>query len=162
MDIHHPSGRPSLHQDASHQKWAKKKVVIPAAIIALLIMLGLLGALLFTLRASNESSSVQKDNYQAVFLSNGQVYFGNIKHIDATYVAIENIFYLQQQSQEPQDQQSSQEAQQDVSDTALTKLGDELHGPQDVMYINRDQLLFWENLKSDGKVSEAIKAYSKN
>jgi hypothetical protein len=27
------------------------------------------------------------------------------------------------------------------------------------MILNRDQVLFWENLKSDGQVTEAVKKY---
>ena len=40
----------------------------------------------------------------------------------------------------------------------LVKLGNELHGPEDAMYINRQSVLFWENLKNDGKVAKAIAA----
>jgi hypothetical protein len=39
---------------------------------------------------------------------------------------------------------------------SLVKLGCELHGPSDQMLINRDQVSFWENLKSDGQVTTAI------
>ena len=40
-----------------------------------------------------------------------------------------------------------------------SELGGELHGPEDVMYVSREQVLFWENLKDDGKVATAIKDY---
>jgi hypothetical protein len=30
------------------------------------------------------------------------------------------------------------------------------------MYISRDQVLFWENLKEDGQVVKAIREYQKN
>lgn len=43
----------------------------------------------------------------------------------------------------------------------LVKLGDELHGPKDEMRINRDQVLLWENLKGDSKVTDAIKNHRK-
>jgi hypothetical protein len=38
----------------------------------------------------------------------------------------------------------------------LTKLGGEIHGPEDLMVINRSQILFVENLKPSGEVSKAI------
>ena len=49
----------------------------------------------------------------------------------------------------------------DNSDVQLIKLGNELHGPEDQMQITKDQVLFWENLKADGKVSKAIDSYVK-
>jgi hypothetical protein len=38
----------------------------------------------------------------------------------------------------------------------IVKLGGELHGPTDEMRINRDTVLFIEDLKSDSKVVSAI------
>jgi hypothetical protein len=34
----------------------------------------------------------------------------------------------------------------------LIKLGNELHGPTDKMYINRSQVLFYEQLRKDSQV----------
>lgn len=45
---------------------------------------------------------------------------------------------------------------------SLAKLGNELHGPEDKMFINSDQLLFWENLKDDGQVAKAISDFVDN
>ena len=44
-------------------------------------------------------------------------------------------------------------------DVQLVKLGSEIHGPDDAMIINKDQLLFFENLKKDGKVTDSINKY---
>jgi len=38
------------------------------------------------------------------------------------------------------------------------KLGSEIHGPEDLMIINRAQILFVENLKPSGRVSQAIRS----
>ena len=43
----------------------------------------------------------------------------------------------------------------------LIKLGGELHGPKDQMTINRNQILFIEELKADSKVVTAIVASRK-
>ncbi|HET8669104.1 MAG TPA: hypothetical protein VFM05_00340, partial [Candidatus Saccharimonadales bacterium] len=46
---------------------------------------------------------------------------------------------------------------------SLVKLGCELHGPLDQMVINREQVTFWENLGTEGKVTKAIEEWrSKN
>lgn len=88
--------------------------------------------------------------WQAVFLSNGQVYFGHLNPSFGKYVKLSNIYYLQvtQQLQPP--------GQQPVPDIRLVKLGGELHGPEDTMYILRDQILFWEYLKADSRVVQGI------
>jgi hypothetical protein len=111
-----------------------------------------------TVRAVNAlmaDSAIKGKQYQAVFLTNGQVYFGKVTHTDASYLKLTDIYYLQVQQQvQPKDQNSSQQPQ-----VSLAKLGGELHGPEDVMYVNHSQVLFWENLKSDGKVADAIAKY---
>lgn len=95
--------------------------------------------------------------YQAVFLSNGQVYFGKFSQSPGS-AKLESIFYLQVQQQQglQPDDQSGQSAQAELK---LIKLGNELHGPEDVMRINPDHILFVEDLKDDGRVVEAIKRY---
>jgi len=104
------------------------------------------------------SSLVNENEYQAVFLNGGQVYFGKLKYIDNKDVQMKDIFYLKV-NQQVQPNASASTSAQDIS---LAKLGNELHGPEDVMVINRDQVLFWENLKDDGQVVKAITEYKKN
>lgn len=38
----------------------------------------------------------------------------------------------------------------------LIKLGNEIHGPQDMMYFNWDRVLYWENLRPDSEVVKGI------
>lgn len=107
--------------------------------------------------AVTADSAVKSAQYQAVFLTNGQVYFGKYSEINNQYVKLTDIYYLQvQQTVQPKDSSASSSSNQQVS---LAKLGGELHGPEDVMFINRDQVLFWENLKNSGKVVQAILNY---
>ena len=107
------------------------------------------------LAAATADSAVKAKQYQAVFLTNGQVYFGKLTKSDNSYVKLTDIYYLQVQQQvQPKDQNA--QAQPQVS---LAKLGGELHGPEDIMYISRAQVLFWENLKPDGKVAKAVADY---
>lgn len=97
-------------------------------------------------------AGVRTEGYQAVFLTNGQVYFGKLTSMDAKNVVIEDIYYLQVEGQiQPERGQQPK--------LSLVKLGNELHGPFDKMVINRDQVLFWENLKDDGRVVSAIKQH---
>jgi hypothetical protein len=110
-----------------------------------------------TYGAVTADSAVKTAQYQAVFLTNGQVYFGKYSEINNQYVKLTDIYYLQvQQTVQPKDSSSTSSSNQQVS---LAKLGGELHGPEDMMFINRDQVLFWENLKNSGKVVQAILNY---
>jgi len=100
-----------------------------------------------------EAKFVDDSKYQAVFLTNGQVYFGQVASINDHYVDIQDIYYLNSQQQPESATNKNAAAQTSFS---LVKLGCELHGPADQMVINRDQISFWENLSNDGKVAKAI------
>jgi len=99
-----------------------------------------------------EQKLVDKAKFQAVFLASGQVYFGNVTAVNDKYVDLKNIYYLSVSNQNVQPRDDSQEQ----TSVSLVKLGCELHGPVDEMVINREQVTFWENLKTDGQVSKAI------
>ena len=95
-----------------------------------------------------------RDTYQAVFLTNNQVYFGKLKNFSREYVVLRDIYYLRVSS--PLQQTSPPGAQQPVPTINLIKIGSELHGPQDRMFIPKDRILFWENMKKDAQVMQAI------
>ena len=99
-----------------------------------------------------------KKDYQAVFLTNGQVYFGQVMSENSAEVVVQDIYYLQvtrplQQTEEGEQQPNPQ------GELSLVKLGNELHGPTDSMFINRDHVLFIEDLKDDSNVVQAILNY---
>lgn len=97
-----------------------------------------------------------KKLWQAVFLTNGQVYFGHLADINDQYIKLTDIYYLQiQKPLQPQPENQTQ----DQSKLSLIKLGSELHGPTDQMNINREQVLFYEELKSDSRVVQSIDKY---
>lgn len=95
--------------------------------------------------------------YQAVFLTNGQVYFGKVADVNSQTLVLENIYYLRSNSALQTGEAST--TSQLAGDFALIKLGNEIHGPQDRMSINLSQVLFTEDLKDSSKVVEAIKGY---
>lgn len=103
----------------------------------------------------SKANDFKTGQWQAVFLTNGQVYFGQLSSMNSQFSDLKDIYYLQVQKQIQPDQSSST----DQGKLTLVKLGNELHGPVDEMRINRDQILFVENMKEDGKVMQAIKRY---
>lgn len=101
--------------------------------------------------------------YQAVFLSNGQVYFGKVSDFASETVSVTDIYYLRvQQPVKPDPKAGTTNTNNAETQIQLVKLGDELHGPEDKMLINRRHILFIEDLKADGQVVEAIKEHKKN
>jgi len=97
-------------------------------------------------------------DFTAVFLTNGQVYFGKMYQDNSETIDLRDIFYLQVNSDSStlQNGSSSNSSNNQVS---LVKLGNELHGPNDRMLINKQQVLFTESLKDDSKVVTAINNY---
>ena len=110
------------------------------------------------LSRSQLSTQIDSGKYQAVFLSSGQVYFGKLTAVDSQYLKLSGVFYIQSQQDAASDE--DQITTQESTGMQLIKLGEEVHGPEDTMVINRDQMLFFENLKSDGKVTQLIRQHS--
>lgn len=100
---------------------------------------------------------IAEDNYQAVFLENGDVYFGKVTNPDQKFLTLTNIYYLE--LDRPLQKQTITKLEAMQPKLKLIKLGNELHGPIDQMSINTDKILFIENLKFDSKVVEAITDY---
>lgn len=109
-------------------------------------------------QTDNLAIGVGGDAYQAVFLSNNQVYFGKLSNMSSQYPVLRDIYYLQI----TQPLQPKEEGTQPPPNINLVKLGSEIHGPSDEMRINRDHILFIEDLDSDSQVVQAISDYKKN
>lgn len=132
-----------------------KRFLLPIGIIALLLIAAT-GWFMWQGLPST-STGIDSKEYQAVFLSNGQVYFGKLKAFNGGYMKLTNIFYLQTQNSDTKDSSNPQNAgSNSQSNVQLIKLGSEIHGPEDEMFIAKDQMLFYENLKSDSKVVQTI------
>ncbi len=134
--------------DVDQPRWIR---VIFVALLFSVTILVLAIAVLFYSGRPNEGQLVDNNKEQAVFLTNGQVYFGKLKEVNSEFFNLQSIYYLNSQSQTDSSSSSSQ-----ATSFSLVKLGCELHGPADQMVINRQQVSFWENLKTDGKVAKAI------
>lgn len=110
--------------------------------------------------------TTKESGYNAVFLANGQVYFGKLSGLDRSFIELQDVFYLQidQQGQALQglQQNSVRNQANSQSKLQLIKLGNELHGPTDVMKINKDQVIFYEDIRKDSKVYQAIEQYKKD
>lgn len=100
---------------------------------------------LFDGNRNKEDQFVDTSKYQAVFLNGGQVYFGKVADVNDKYMSLANIYYLTPNQAVQSDNKNAPQQ----NNFTIKKLGCELHRPQDVMVINHDQIIFWENLKDD-------------
>lgn len=104
-----------------------------------------------------ESKQINAKEYQAVFLTNGQVYFGKVSELNGKYLTLKNVFYIENTSGTTNTTQATN------ANYTLRKLGTtELHQPEDAMIVNRDTVTFWENLKDTSQVVTKINEYYKN
>lgn len=144
--------QPEPKSGASKMPWIVLGIVVIILIVVALVFRGQLfgkpGAKQAGVAASKASG------YDAVFLTNGQVYFGKLSNANGDYPVLTDIYYLQVGPQ--QGSGSSAEASSSQQSISLVKLGNELHGPVDEMHISRSQVLFYEELKSEGQVVKAI------
>lgn len=142
--------------------WSRVPGWLRVANVVLLFSITILAlslVLLFRSSNPNEAKYIVDNKYQAVFLNNGQVYFGKVTAMNNKYFSLQNVFYLNSSS-------NSSDSNKSTTDTSsnnftLVKLGCELHGPYDQMVINREQVTFWENLKDDGQVVKTINEWVK-
>jgi hypothetical protein len=131
-----------------------KKLSI-SIVILLILGLGLFAAYTFW-----QTTSYNSSKYYAIFLSNGQVYFGHIVKRDSQIITLTNVFYLKANPKLQNSQGSSKDIQGNV-DLSLIKLGKEIHGPSDTLEIVIPQVLFWEQLRDDSRIVGAIQQYPK-
>lgn len=83
--------------------------------------------------------------YQAVFLANGQTYFGRYLDRLGPYVKVENAFYIATQP-------TAEEGQ--TPESRLIRRGSELHQPLPYVLIPKTAILFVEDLRADSQVAQ--------
>jgi hypothetical protein len=84
--------------------------------------------------------------YQAVLLTNGSVYFGQLEGYGGANPVLSKVYYIVTQTNTETKQ----------TNNILVKRGKELHEP-DRMYINPRQILFVEPVGVNSKVAQLIK-----
>lgn len=93
--------------------------------------------------------SVDTTKYQVVYLANGQVYFGKLQNTRGDYLVIRGAYTAQDVK--------STTAENTTNQTTLLKVSEQVYGPDDSIAIKSSQVLFWQNLRDDSRVVQAIK-----
>lgn len=86
--------------------------------------------------------------YKAIFLDNGQVFFGKLEKEGNSYLLLKDVFYVQ--SQVVQQEKDKKEVR-----NILIKRGNEWHGP-DLMYITKQHVVVIEPVSPNSRVAKLI------
>ena len=119
-------------------------VLIALILVVLVVRTQLFRAGILSLFAPSAAELVDRNAYQAVFLTNGATYFGKLEPQGDNWFVLTDVFYL---------------SASDQSGTQLIKRGSEAQGPKEPMIISREQVLFIENLRDDGEIVTLIKKF---
>lgn len=161
----------SVEPKATHRSIAPNQVVqserslrrflVPIAIAVTVFVVVVGGFFAWSKMNTNLGIAIDETKYQAVFFTNGQVYFGKLQYLNSESMKLTEVFYLQAPATAQADPENPQATTSDQNNVQLIKLGEEVHGPEDSMIISKQQVLFYENLKPEGKVAQSIEKFKK-
>lgn len=114
-------------------------------LVAALVLLLVSSMIVLFVEGSSPKSLKFDTPYQAVLLSNGNVYFGRLQNYGGRFPVLTDVFYIQS-TVNPQTKQTV---------NVLVKRGKELHSP-DRMYLNPNQIILVEPVGVNSKVAELI------
>lgn len=126
--------------------WARRPYMV-----AILAFVGgfLLAAFVWWLIPKGQQ--IDSSQYQAVYLANGQMYFGKLQNTEGTYLYMKSPYM-------PQSTTDSSSQTTDATTGTIVRVKNQLWGPEDSIAIRADQVAFWQNLRNDSKVTQAIEA----
>lgn len=137
----------SSYTPSSRPQPRKSRWLLPVVIVVLLLGVGVWYIL-------NRPATPRSDRIQAVYVQTGQVYFGKLRNTDGRYLRLDNAYVAKAQDV-PADATAEQKAAVS-SNVSLTKVSNQVYGPEDTLQIRSDQVVFWQDLKTDSKVTKAI------
>lgn len=145
MDITTPR-----RNDNARRRWKMTRRNVIVTLIAVIIIAGMTAGLYWYKHRNDQV--VMGGRYQVVYLLSGQVYFGKLQNVSGEYLTLKNVYTLENNaSDEPTAENTSN----------ILQVSRQVYGPEDSMAIRADQVQFWQNLRSDSKVAQAIDSVNK-
>ena len=143
------------------------KRLVLVVVVGILVVGGLVLVLLLLTNRTNTTNVTNSSNWQAVFLVNGQTYFGHVDGVEDGFLMMRDIYYLTNKTNVTNETNDGEKAplRQGYggsplrSETKLVKFGTERHRPVDELKINMAQVLMIEELALDSEIVEAIEDY---
>lgn len=148
----------SVNRPVKPEKNSRKGLWLTLSFILLALIIATVGWFIVSNPKKSETG-IDTSRYQAVFLVNGQIYFGKLKDANEKSFKLTDIYYPQAQSTSTDGKETTDTKSSGIQ---LIKLGDEVHGPENEMYVSKDQILYYENLKADSKVAQLIQQNEKS
>ena len=136
--------------DSPRRKWRMERKHLIVAIVTAVVLIGSAVGMYWYKHRNDQT--VMSDRYQVVYLLTGQVYFGKLQNTSGEYLTLKNAYTLQ-------DSTSEDAAAENTSN--ILQVSRQVYGPEDSMAIRADQVQFWQNLRSDSKVTQAIDSVNK-
>lgn len=142
----------------TEEKSSKKGAVWTVILVILALIIGGVGGYVGS-RSFGGGGAIAIDDskYQAVYLMNGQLYFGKLSRTDDTHLKLTNVYYLQAKTADSENEKGSLSSDaSSASNFQLIKLANAIYGPSDEMIISEDQVLYYQNLNNDSRASQLI------
>lgn len=124
---------------------SEKFITVAVVVVLAALLLGIGAAVL----AKRGMPAIDPNAYQVVILDNNQQYFGHLKNPGRRSASLADIYYIR--LKEPAAENGEQQF-------TLVKfaIGNEIHGPEDMMYLNWKHVVYWENLRPESEVVKGI------
>lgn len=151
--------RPPVVPRGGKEKRSFKRFIMPLVIVILIVLIGVGGWMFWSL-SQNKDSAINKDEYQAVILSNGQVYVGKLASYNNTYLKLTDAFIAVSPNSSSQSNTASQKDSASTDSVQLLRVTNTILGPHDAMFVERSQVVLYENLQPNGKAAKLIKQYN--
>jgi len=123
---------------------ATRNGLIKNVVIGLLVLIIVVGGIAWFLRGRSARVAMSTP-YQAVLLSNGSAYFGQLEGLGTPFPVLRDVFYVQS-TQNPETKQVS---------NILVKRGKEWHSP-DRMILNSNMIVLVEPVNPTSRVAQLI------
>jgi len=153
--LYQAQGAPEHHEQDEQGPGGAYRAILWVVLAIAILAFGYFGFVLYQNSAGQSSlpDSIEEDRYHAVFLTTNRLnYFAKVEEVGGDYVLLKDIYYLR--VEQPIDRvPPDQPAQPEVT---LVKRGNEIHNPQDTMYLNKEYILFIEPLRDNSNVVKAI------
>ncbi|QQS21710.1 hypothetical protein IPM09_04300 [Candidatus Saccharibacteria bacterium] len=127
------------------------RITSSLSLMGAVMLAGILTFAIVLYALNGRDTPIDPSKYQVIYLTNGQAYFGKLQNTRGEYLVVSSPYT----AQTPAQQASNKDTEQT---TTLLRVRDQLYGPEDTMAIKSSQVVFWQNLRDDSKISQALKA----
>jgi hypothetical protein len=141
-------GQPSSDSISISEGSIRRAGVLAGAVVLAVVLLAagyLAGRSVGT--TDSLASAINHSEYQSIVLTNGQIYFGKLSAPGGDFYYLTHVYYLTQQASRSGRPLSR----------VLVPLVSDVHGPEDMMVVNRSQIVYMENLRPNGKAAQLLR-----